>query len=290
MRKKRYFEVLACVMVVVVMLSGCSIGCSSREFTKDNKITVITREEGSGTREAFVKIFNVVDKNGYDMTTASAELNSSTSVVLASVKDNPSAIAFVSLGTINDEVKIVKVDGIMPSSETVKNGTYPVTRSFNVAFRKDISAAAEDFLDFVMSKQGKNIVEAEGYIGMDGQRDYEKTEVKGTVKISGSTSVAPVMKVLAEEYEKINTDVDIQVSEGGSSAGITSTIEGVCDIGMASRDLKESEMEQGLEWLTVAVDGIAVIANKNNYLADELTSEVIRDIYLGVITDWTLDK
>lgn len=277
------------MMGTTMMLTGCGRG-DNEGVTKDTEITVISREEGSGTRDAFVELFEVTDEDGHDITVATAEQNSSTSVVLTTVKDNPAAIGYVSLGSLNSDVQAVKVDGVEATAENVKNGTYKVTRPFNVACKEDLSDVAQDFMKFVMSKEGQAIVTDEGYIAMETDESYTASGMSGTVKLAGSTSVAPVVKVIAEKYEELNPDVDVQVSEGGSSAGMTSAIEGVCDIGMASRDLKDSEIEKGLTSETVAIDGIAVIVNKNNSLGATLTSEQIKGIYTGEITKWSLEK
>lgn len=277
------------IMGTTMIMSGCGNGSKDEGVSKDTEITVISREEGSGTRDAFVELFEITDEDGNDITVATAEQNSSTSVVLTTVKDNPGAIGYVSLGSLNDDVQAVKIDGIEATAENVKNGTYKISRPFNVAYKEDLSDVAKDFMSYVMSKEGQAIVTEEGYIAIDVAESYTASGMSGTVKLAGSTSVAPVMKVLAEEYEKLNPDVDVQVSEGGSSAGMTSAIEGVCDIGMASRELKDSEIQKGLTSETMAIDGIAVITNKNNDLGASLTSEQVKGIYVGDITKWSLE-
>lgn len=288
MKLRKITTVLTAAVMTATMFTGCG-NSDSEGVTKDTKITVISREEGSGTRGAFVELFEIVDEDGNDITVATAEQNSSTSVVITTVKDNPAAIGYISLGSLNSDVKAVKVDGVEATVENVKNGSYKVSRPFNIAYKEDLSDAAADFMKFILSKEGQAIVEEEGYISVDAKESYKAANISGTIKLAGSTSVAPVMKVLAEEYEKLNPDAKVEVSEGGSSAGMTSAIEGVCDIGMASRELKDSEKEKGLESTVMAIDGIAVIVNKDNTLADELTSEQIRKIYLGEITKWSLE-
>lgn len=277
------------IMGTTMIMSGCGNGSKDEGVSKDTEITVISREEGSGTRDAFVELFEITDEDGNDITVATAEQNSSTSVVLTTVKDNPGAIGYVSLGSLNDDVQAVKIDGVEATAENVKNGTYKISRPFNVAYKEDLSDVAKDFMSYVMSKEGQAIVTEEGYIAIETSESYTASGMSGTVKLAGSTSVAPVMKVLAEEYEKLNPDVDVQVSEGGSSAGMTSAIEGVCDIGMASRELKDSEIQKGLTSETMAIDGIAVITNKNNDLGASLTSEQVKGIYIGDITKWSLE-
>lgn len=288
MKLRKITTMLTAAVMTATMFTGCG-NSDGDGVTKDTDIAVISREEGSGTRDAFVELFKVVDEDGNDITVATAEQNSSTSVAITTVKDNPAAIGYISLGSLNSDVKAVKVDGVEATVENVKNGSYKVSRPFNIAYKEDLSDAAADFIKFIMSKEGQAIVEEEGYISIDTTESYKAAGTSGTIKLAGSTSVAPVMKVLAEEYEKLNPDAKVEVSEGGSSAGMTSAIEGVCDIGMASRELKDSEKEKGLESTVMAIDGIAVIVNKDNTLADSLTSEQIRKIYLGEITKWSLD-
>lgn len=288
MKLRKITTMLTAAVMTATMFTGCG-NSDSEGVTKDTKITVISREEGSGTRGAFVELFKVVDEDGNDITIATAEQNSSTSVVIATVKDNPAAIGYISLGSLSSDVKAVKVDGVEATVENVKNGSYKVSRPFNIAYKEDLSDEAADFMKFIMSKEGQAIVEEEGYISVDAKDSYKAAGTSGTIKLAGSTSVAPVMKVLAEKYEELNPDAKVEVSEGGSSAGMESAINGVCDIGMASRELKDSEKEKGLESTVMAIDGIAVIVNKDNTLADSLTSEQIRKIYLGEITKWSLD-
>lgn len=288
MKLKKLTALFMVAVMGMTMITGC--GSSDEGITKDTEITVISREEGSGTRDAFVELFEITDADGNDITVATAEQNSSTSVVITTVKDNPAAIGYISLGSLNDEIKAVKVDGVEATAENVKNGTYKVSRPFNVAYKEDsLSQVAADFMKYVLSVQGQAVVTEEGYIAIDVTDNYVSSNLSGTVKISGSTSVAPVMKVLAEEYEELNPNVDVQVSEGGSSAGMTNAIEGVSDIGMASRAVKDSEIAKGLTSAQIAIDGIAVIVNKNNELGATLTSEQIKGIYKGEITKWSLE-
>lgn len=288
MKLKKLTALFMVAVMGMTMITGC--GSSDEGITKDTEITVISREEGSGTRDAFVELFEITDADGNDITVATAEQNSSTSVVITTVKDNPAAIGYISLGSLNDEIKAVKVDGVEATAENVKNGTYKVSRPFNVAYKEDsLSQVAADFMKYVLSVQGQAVVTEEGYIAIDVTDNYVSSNLSGTVKISGSTSVAPVMKVLAEEYEELNPNVDVQVSEGGSSAGMTNAIEGVSDIGMASRAVKDSEIAKGLTSAQIAIDGIAVIVNKNNELGATLTSEQIKGIYTGEITKWSFE-
>lgn len=287
MKLRKLASIALATMMIGTALTGC--GGSDEGITEDSAITVISREEGSGTRGAFVELMGVVDEEDRDITVGTAEITQSTAVMLTTVKDNVTAIGYVSLGSLSDDVKAVKVDGVEATVENVKNGTYKVSRPFNIAYKEDtLSDVAKDFMSFIMSKEGQAIVSDNGYIGIEAAESYTTSGLSGKVVLAGSTSVAPVMGKIAEAYMKLNPDVDVEVQEGGSSAGMTSAIEGACDIGMASREVKASEIEKGLTSTTMAIDGIAVIVNKDNTLADDLTSEQIKNIYLGEITTWSL--
>lgn len=288
--KKSIMVALTATMIAGTVLTGCgNDGNDGSEISADSDITVIAREEGSGTRSAFVELMGVVDADDKDITVSTAEITSSTSVMLTTVKDNVAAIGYVSLGSLSDDVKAVKVDGVEATAENVKNGSYKVSRPFNIAYKEDkLSDLAKDFISYIMSNEGQAIIEEEGYIAVGATESYTASNLEGKVVLAGSTSVAPVMDKLAEEYMKLNSGVTIEIQQSGSSAGMTSTIEDACDIGMASRDVKDSEIAEGLTATKIAVDGIAVIVNKENTFADDLTSEQIKGIYLGEITTWSL--
>lgn len=250
-------------------------------------ITVISREDGSGTRGAFVELLEVTDEDGNDMTTTSAEISNSTEVVIQSVAGNTGAIGYISLGSLDDTVKGVKIDGVEPTAENIENGTYTVSRPFNVATKGELTnEAAQDFMNYIMSTEGQAIVEEEGYIPVDGAEAFTSTNPSGSVTVSGSSSVSPLMEKLKEAYETVNPNVSIELQTSDSTTGMTNTINGMCDIGMASRELKQEELDAGLVNTVIATDGIAIIVNNESPI-DELTSEQVRDIYLGNITDWS---
>ncbi|MGN1423417.1 MAG: substrate-binding domain-containing protein [Oscillospiraceae bacterium] len=281
--------------------SSASADNSSKESKPDNSseenkatltddITVISREEGSGTRGAFVELMGIQQENDKgekeDMTTENAEITSSTSVVLQSVADNKDAIGYISLGSLNDSVKAVKVDGVEPSVEDILNGSYAVARPFVVCYKEgELSELAADFMTFIMSEQGQAIITENGYISEGNDGAYTGSGKSGSLTLSGSTSVSPVMEKIADAYKEINPDTVIEVQQTGSGAGITAATEGACDIGMSSRALKDSELEKGLTAKTIANDGIAVIVNHENPV-DDLSSEQIMKIYTGEITNW----
>ncbi len=279
--KKMAVSVLAATMAVG-MMTGCGNGGSS---AKGKDITVVSREDGSGTRAAFTELMGILDGDN-DQTVKTAEITNSTSVMAQSVSGNVAAIGYVSLGSLDKtKVKAVKVDGVEATTDNIKSGSYKVARPFNIATKDGLSDAANDFIKFILSEDGQKIISDEGYISIDASEKYEAANLSGTISVAGSTSVGPVMQVLAEKYMELNKNVTIEVQQTGSSAGMTSAIEGACDIGMASREVKDSEKSQGLKETTIAMDGIAVIVNLDNEI-DNLTSDQILKIYTGEIKNW----
>lgn len=295
MKKKILALLMASLMVVGVAACSSSSetaeeGQTTEETTETEGMTgaisVISREEGSGTRGAFVELMGVVDEDDNDITTVNAEITNSTSVMITTVAGNPAAIGYVSLGSLSDEVKALKVDGVEATVDTVKSGDYKVARPFLLAYKDgSLSDVAQDFLNFILSDDGQAIIGEEGYISVAEGNTYEASGMSGKIVLAGSTSVAPVMEVLADAYKALNPDVTIEIQQTGSGAGITSAIEGVCDFGMSSRELKDSEAAE-LASTQIAMDGIAVIVNNGNTL-DDITSEQIKSIYLGETTDWS---
>lgn len=264
---------------------------SESPVAQQGTIVVVSREEGSGTRGAFVELMGIEAENEdgetMDMTTLEAIQAKSTSVMLTTVEGNKDAIGYISLGAMQDSVKSVKIDGVEATVENIKNGTYKVSRPFNIATKENVSALAQDFISFIMSADGQQVIEDEGYIKVaEDASAYTKSEQSGKITIAGSSSVTPVMEKLKEAYIALYPDVTIEIQETDSSAGMISLAEGVCDIGMASRELKASETEQGLTPTVIALDGIAVIVNNENAV-DDLTSEQVKAIYTGETTDWS---
>lgn len=262
---------------------------AAKDSALEGPITVISREDGSGTRGAFIELFGIEVKNDagekVDMTTDDAEITNSTSVMMTSVAGNTEAIGYISLGSLNDTVKAVKIDGAEATVDNIKSGTYKIARPFNIATKGEVSDVAQDFIKYIMSEDGQKVVEDNGYISQGNDGAYESAGLSGKVVVGGSSSVTPVMEKLKEAYVTLNPDVTIEVQQSDSTTGMTSAIEGVCDIGMASRDLKDSEIEKGLTGTTIAMDGIAVIVN-NDSPVEELSSDSVKGIYTGEITDW----
>ena len=263
---------------------------SSEESTEggaaSGPITVVSREDGSGTRGAFVELIGVEDEEGNDMTTVDAEISNSTEVVIQSVAGNTGAIGYISLGSLDDTVKGVKIDGVEPTAENIENGSYTVSRPFNVATKGELTnEAAQDFMNYIMSTEGQAIV-AEDYIPVTDVEAFESNGASGSVTISGSSSVSPLMQKLIEGYNAVNPNVDIELQTSDSTTGMTDAINGMSDIGMASRELKQEELDAGLVNTVIATDGIAIIVNNESPIED-LTTEQVRDIYLGNVTDWS---
>lgn len=268
-------------------LVGCSSGgddAQSDEGTASGAITVVSREDGSGTRGAFTELMGI-EEDGTDNTTSSAQITNSTSVMMTTVEGNPYAIGYISLGSLNDTVKAVTVDGVEATVENVESGEYTVSRPFLVCTTEDISELGQDFMNFIMSDEGQAIVEEEGYIPRETTGAFTSNGASGDLTVGGSSSVTPVMEKLAEAYEKINTGANVSVQQSDSTSGAENTISGVYEIGMCSRDLTEEEQSKGLTPTTIALDGIAVIVNKENAVSN-LTTDQIKKIYTGEITDW----
>ncbi len=252
-------------------------------------ITVVSREDGSGTRGAFIELLGILVEEGdteVDMTTQEAIIQNGTDGMLSTVAGDPAAIGYVSLGSLNDTVKALAIDGAAATVENVKNDTYPIKRPFNIATKGAPTGVAEDFINFIMSKEGQTVV-TNGYIAVDENAPaFTSANPSGTITVAGSSSVSPIMEKLIEAYKAINSAAEIELQTSDSSAGMTAAIDGMCEIGMASRALKESELAE-LTGLTIAIDGIAVITSAGNPVAG-VTSEQARQIFTGEVTDWSL--
>jgi phosphate transport system substrate-binding protein len=280
---KKCIGLILAVIMVTVLFASCSGGGGN-----GGEIVVVSREDGSGTRGAFTELLGIEEKdaegNRTDLTTEEAAVVNSTSVVMITIAGNPDAIGYISLGSLNDMVKALKVDGAEASAENIKSNTYMVYRPFNIATKSEVSEAAQDFINFILSSDGQKVVEENGYIAASEEGAYQGTKATGKTVVAGSSSVTPVMEKLKEAYQKINPNVEIEIQQSDSSNGMLSAIEGTCDIGMASRELKESELAE-LEAIAIALDGIAVVVNKENPMED-ITSEQIKEIFKGEITNW----
>lgn len=282
-------KTLALIMAAAIT-GTLAVGCGSGSFSAKEDITIVSREDGSGTRGAFVELFGIEEKdeNGekIDRTTTDAQITNNTSVMMTTVSGDMYAIGYISLGSLNDTVKAVKIDGVEPTVDNVKNDSYKIARPFNIAYKEDsLSDVSKDFIDYIMSSEGQQIVTDNGYINIDGATPYSGSKPAGKIVVAGSSSVSPVMEKLAEAYMKVNTGADIEMQTSDSTTGMTSAADGVCDIGMASRELKDSELESGLTPLVIAMDGIAVIVNNDNPTTD-ISSEEVKSIYVGDTKTW----
>lgn len=280
-------------MFSVAVLASCfflpALAACGKSASSAQTISVVSREEGSGTRGAFVELFGIEEeKDGekVDLTTSSAIVTNSTAVMLTTVAGDEQAIGYTSLGALDDSVKAVSIDGVKPSVANVENDSYKISRPFNIVTKAKVSDAAQDFISFIMSSDGQKVVEKAGYISVEASSAYKSSVDSGKVVVSGSSSVAPVMEKLKEAYAKVNANVKVEVQQSDSSTGVSATIDGTADIGMASCELKDSETSQGVTATVIAKDGIAVIVNKEND-AKSLTSKQVKSIFTGDTTKWS---
>ena len=312
MKMKKLIAVLSMVSMVAVAAAGCGNGSDEQAAdttetkaeanTEDTKeagaeagdwdsssdITIVSREDGSGTRGAFIELFGIqeeMDGEKVDMTTEEAQITNSTSVMMTTVAGDEYAIGYISLGSLDESVKALKIDGAEATAENVKSGDYKVSRPFNIATKKDLdNEVAKDFINYIMSAEGQKVVEDNGYIAVEGAEAFEGTQPSGKAVVGGSSSVSPVMEKLAEAYKEVNPNAEIELQTTDSTTGMTSAIDGSYDIGMASRELKEEEIAE-LDAKVIATDGIAVIVNNNNAM-DELSSDQVKAMYTGEALTW----
>lgn len=300
MKMKKFIAILS----VATMTAGLAVGCGSSsdsgssdsssadskssDWDSSNDITIVSREDGSGTRGAFIELFGIEEKKDgekVDMTTDDAQITNSTSVMLTTVAGDDYAIGYVSLGSLNDTVKALKIDGEEATEQNIKDGKYKICRPFNIATKKGAdNEVAKDFIAYIMSKEGQQVISDNGYIGDDSAEAYAGSKPSGKAVVGGSSSVSPVMEKLIEAYKKVNTGAEIELQTTDSTTGMTSAIDGSYDIGMASRELQDEEKDK-LDSQVIATDGIAVIVNKNN-TTDELSSDQVKTIYTGDATTW----
>lgn len=287
--KKTMYAVISAISLAVLGGTLFAAPKKDKNFGKKS-VVLISREEGSGTRGAFVELFGIEMKNAegkkVDFTSEEADITNSTEVMLTSVAGNKYAIGYVSLGSLNKTVKPLKIEGVSPSVSTIKNGTYKISRPFNIITKETgLSENASDFIRFILSSDGQAIVEANGYISAAQNPAYIATGKKGKITVAGSSSVTPVMEKLAESYEKLNPEIKIEVQMSDSTTGVNSALNGVCEIGMASRELKDSEKAKGALQTKIAIDGIAVIINKENP-TESASIQSVKDLYIGTISKW----
>ena len=279
-----------CLGAVLLMAAGAGSCCfAAGKWNKKSQIDVISREDGSGTRGAFIEIFGIEKKNAegkkIDYTTEEAAITNSTAVMLSSVAGDKYAIGYVSLGSLNNSVKALQIDGAEASVENINNGSYKISRPFNIAVKDNLSAVATDFVNYILSDEGQNVIAANKYIKVKTSGSFQTKAPKGKVVVAGSSSVSPVMEKLIEAYKKINPNATLELQTSDSTTGVTNAINGTCDIGMASRSLKSSEKEKGVNEVTIAIDGIAVIVNQENPTTG-LTKAQVESIFTGKVEKW----
>ena len=294
---KRFAAVAMSVMCMGTMVACGSSGSASNDSktgsagssSKSQTITVVSREDGSGTRGAFIELFGIEEKDAsgkkVDNTTDDATITNSTEVMMTTVAGDEAAIGYTSLGALNSSIKALKVDGAEATAANVKSGTYKISRPFNIATKGPVSEVTQDFINYILSEDGQKIVESNGYISQGNSGVFTSNGASGKIVVAGSSSVTPVMQKLLEAYQKVNTGAKIELQENDSTTGMTAAIDGTCDIGMASRELKDSEKSAGLTNQVIALDGIAVIVNNKNS-ASNITSEQVKAIFTGETTDW----
>lgn len=286
---KKSLGLLLISIILVMVVAGCG-GEEQSSFDTSKEINVISREDGSGTRGAFIELFGIEQKNAagekVDHTTDEASITNSTSVMMTNIAGNQYAIGYISLGSLNDTVKALKIDGAQASVSNIKNGSYKISRPFNIATASNLSEVTTDFINYIKSADGQKVIEDNGYISAFDEPAYAGNKPSGKIVVAGSSSVTPVMEKLKEAYLELNPNATVEIQQSDSTTGMTSTIEGICDIGMASRALKNSELEKGLTGLAIALDGIAVIVN-NNCSIDNLSSEQVKAIFTGQTTTWS---
>ena len=301
---KGKFKFLGILLAVTLLFTACGKGGSDTDSTEgagndttateeasnettggmEGMISVVSREEGSGTRGAFVELVKVEDKDGNDATSVEAVIQNNTEAVMTTVAGEKSAIGYISLGSLNDTVKALKVDDVEATAENVADGSYKIARPFNIVTKEEPTGAEADFIGFILSEEGQKIVEEEGYVKSPEAKDYTPDEsASGSIAIAGSSSVTPIMEKLVEAYGKINPNVKIQVNMSDSTTGVQSVKDGIAQIGMASRELKESE--QDLNKVVIAMDGIAVVVNKDNSL-EGISLDSLKSVYLGEVENW----
>ena len=297
---RKYAAVAVSVLCLTGALAGCgssssssSSGSTDTKAASSKNITVVSREDGSGTRGAFIELVGVEQKDSsgkkIDMTSEDAVVVNSTATVITTVAGDESSIGYISLGALNSTVKAVKVGGVEATADNVKNGSYKLSRPFNIATKGTPNELSQDFINYIMSADGQKIVEDNGYISESNTGTFTSAGSTGKIVVAGSSSVTPVMEKLIEGYKKVNSGATIELQESDSTTGMTAVKDGTCDIGMASRELKDSEKSAGLTSQAIALDGIAVVVNAKNSISD-MTIDQIKSVYTCETTEWSKVK
>ncbi len=281
------------VTAVLLAVALCAVLCSclaAQEFVLPHEITVVSREDGSGTRSAFVTLLGLMSETDsgaqWDNTTLEAQITNNTAVMIATVAGDPYAVGYISMGSLSAQTTALSIDGVAPTPAAVADGSYPLSRPFLLVLPAEPDAATADFLTYLSSTAAAAVIENAGFVPAAPTGDYSAGALSGRIVVSGSSSVAPVMEKLKEAYETLNPNVNIEIQMSDSTTGVTSVSEGICDLGMSSRALSAAELASVGSVQTLALDGIAVIVNELNPLR-QLSSAQLRDIYSGALSDWS---
>ena len=206
--------------------------------------------------------------------------------MMTTVAGDEYSIGYISLGSLNETVKAVTIDGVEATVDNIKSGSYTISRPFNIATNGEVSEVAQDFINFILSAEGQAVVSDNGYITVDdAAAAFESNGAEGKIVVAGSSSVTPVMEKTRYLRVAVNAGAEIEIQESDSTTGMTAAMDGTCDIGMASRELKDSETEAGLTSTVIALDGIAVIVSNDNPTAD-LSKDAVASIFKGEVTTW----
>lgn len=268
----------------LLLITSCTGKKTNVNKNKNFDLTVTSREDGSGTRKSFIEQVGLIKKdkkgNYKDLTTDNSMVINSTNGVLKAVGVDKTAIAYISLTALDDSVKAIKIDGVSPNKNTIESGEYKFQRPFGLAYKKDSAKdLSKDFLEYVKSKSAKKLIEDEGLLAITNEKEYKSKNLKGKLTITGSSSLSSIVEKLAENYEKLNKDVEVEVLSNESLTGLKNVKDNVVDIAMVSNKLQDENLFSEI----FAIDGIAIIVNKDNTQINDLTMEQLRDIYRGEI-------
>lgn len=284
-KKWWFYGIIVAILAATYFINNNSLA-EGKEFESDHEIHLFTREAGSGTRSAFIDVANIVNDNGDDLLTPMATVQNSTNATMQAVASDSHAVSYISLGSLNKTVKAIAVNGIEPTVENIQNSDYLLVRNFSVTHGNELSELAQDFWNFMFTKQAQELVSEDGYVPIDlDAPEYTPSELSGSVSIVGSTSVEPTIQRFAERYTSLNPNVRIDITAPGSGAGITAAIDGSADIGMTSRDPSPDESDDLIDTKAIAVDGIVLIVNNKNPI-ENIHLDEIRGIYLEKYTHW----
>lgn len=278
------FKKIFLTLGLLAILTSCSSQKTNVKETDNFDISVISREDGSGTKKSFIEQMGLIkngEDGGYiDMTTDDAVVVNSTNNAIKAVELDKTAIAYISLASLDDSVKAVKIEGVNPSRENIESGDYKLQRPFSLAYREDsMTDLSKDFLEFIKSKDAKDLIEGEDLIALSNDKEYKSKNLEGKLTITGSSSLKSIVDKLSQKYESLNENVDVEVLSNESLTGLRNVSDGVVDIAMVSNKVEDESLNSEI----FAIDGIAIIVNKENDLINDLNISELRSIYKGDI-------